>query len=326
MFDLARLKPSASLIAAMVFVCAFWTSAEASEWRINFREVASVSGEVVVLGDMAEPDGGIPADYWARLAKVELFAAPGTDAPALTMTRDELMPLLKARLGDWASVCAVPWQVRVVRGERMIYASEIKRRVVEFLTPKFAGAGGKVEFREFRLPGHIALKNAGDRLVVEAPAGVDPGKITLRLVVIGTDGRKYRSISASVFADMWMTAPCAARPLNRGDALRPEDITWERKNAAYISGEPYDPGMGIMRVKRPVGVGQVLTSRNLEIMPVVSEGSTVTLVYEGQRFTLAVPARALEDGTTGQSIPVENLQTEVRVTATVRDSQTVVVR
>jgi flagella basal body P-ring formation protein FlgA len=60
-------------------------------------------------------------------------------------------------------------------------------------------------------------------------------------------------------------------------------------------------------------------------MPLIAQGSRVSLVFEGPSIRLEVPAEALEDGRTGRSIMVRNLQSDKEILARVKDKNTVVV-
>ena len=126
--------------------------------------------------------------------------------------------------------------------------------------------------------------------------------------------------------DQWLSVPCAARPVNTHDRLGPEHVAFERKNAAFLSGDPWDGRSFGMRVKRPVGAGEVIYAKNLEDVPLVSRGDVVTLEFQGRFVHLSTDAKALSDGKLGERIPVRNLGSNREVIAEVVNASTVVVR
>jgi flagella basal body P-ring formation protein FlgA len=137
--------------------------------------------------------------------------------------------------------------------------------------------------------------------------------------------RKVHTLTGSAFLDVWRALPCAKRPLNRNEPLRPQDITFKRKNIAYVRHDVWDGKGGPWRMSRSVGEGQVIYSRNIEPLPVICEGEEITLKYKGDFIQLNVPALALDDANVGESIKVQNLQSKKRVYGRVKDSKTVVV-
>jgi flagella basal body P-ring formation protein FlgA len=129
-----------------------------------------------------------------------------------------------------------------------------------------------------------------------------------------------------VFLDVWQMVPCASRPLNPGAALEPEDVTFQRKNLAYLREAPWDGSGGPWQVRSPVGMNQVIYASSLRPLPAVRKGDLVLLVYEGELIRLQIQAQVLADGAIGETIPVRNLQNNNEVLARVRDFETVVVR
>lgn len=77
---------------------------------------------------------------------------------------------------------------------------------------------------------------------------------------------------------------------------------------------------------RPMGAGEVIYLSNLEDVPLISRGDTVSLVYEGSFVRLTATAEALADGRAGETIPVRNMQSRREIAAQVVDGGTVVVR
>ncbi|MGE4297830.1 MAG: flagellar basal body P-ring formation chaperone FlgA [Desulfovibrionaceae bacterium] len=295
-------------------------------WRLRIRDAAVVHGPRVLLGDIAVPAGALGQEQWASMAGMELWQSPPASDKPMVMTRDKLEAALRHYLGEKAALCVLPGRLLLQRGGVALDAAALQRLVVNTLTPLLTGVEGEVKLREFHVPDILFLQDATNTLTVEAVTTPGPGRLSLRLVEAGIDGGTRRSTTASVFVDVWRAMPAAAKPLNRGDVLQPDNVTYVRQNMAFLRGEAWDGRGGPWRMVRPVGTGQVVTMDAIEPQPVVSKGDAVTLMFEGRHVRLQVAAEALDDGGTGQAILVRNLQSKREVYARVRDAGTVVVQ
>lgn len=110
----------------------------------------------------------------------------------------------------------------------------------------------------------------------------------------------------------------AARPLNRGDILRPEDVTltsWDlRLPSAPVTD--LEPIMG-KEVMRPYAPGQPLDARQLRDPILVRRGDLVIVHARAAGVSVRTHARATEDGSLGQLIMLESTDTRQRYAARV---------
>ncbi len=299
--------------------------AGASQWRLKIMDAACVKGEKVLLGDIAEAYGEVPERLWQELSMKELWASP-PDGRAVTVVRSKLQGLLKYYLGaELAAMCALPSQLSIQKGGLVITADELRKRISEFVRIRLAGLDGQAELRDFRLPPSVFLANEFERLEITSARDVNAGRLPLRLNIMSSGDRIRQRLSASVFINLWRSVPCAAHPIHRGAAIKPENITFKRKNTAYYQ-DAWDGKGGPWRTIRSVGAGQIISLDIIEPMPAVAKGDKVVLVYQGDRIKLSVKALALGDGSVGDDVSVRNLQSNKTVQATVVDEHTVAVR
>lgn len=329
---LTRFAPAIALLAvtAAVMVCLMAAVATAgtaqAPWRLAIRNAAVTHGDMVVLGDIASPVGELPDAQWRSLSTVQLWRAPEGKGNQVVLSNRELRRVLRSRLGsDIASMCVIPASLAVQQGGRVIAGPDLERLVVEHLTPRVSSMRGDVKLRDFRLPSHVFLSDAASSLEVLVAGTFKPGRLSLRLREVDINGTQRRKYTGTVFMDQWLTVPCAARPINPRNGLTPGAVTYMSKNVAYLRGEPWDGKTFGVRVRRPVGAGEVIYAENLEDIPLISRGDKVTLEFRGKYVRLSVAAEAMADGKLGERIPVRNLQSEREILADVRDSQTVVV-
>jgi flagella basal body P-ring formation protein FlgA len=293
--------------------------------RIHVLEVACVENSQVVFEDVTEATGPHSQALRERFADRMLAEFNSLGPDRIILVRHQLTERLEAFLGRHIQTCLIPDSLTVQRGGMVFGPSKLQGLVVDFLTKKTGRLDGEVGFREFRLPSAVFLPDASCRVDVSA-SKVEPGRVYLTLTAKDAYGRDIRRYAAGVFVDLWKAVPCAARPMNRGEALRPDAVEFETKNLAYAGVELWDGKGGPWRVVRPIGLGRPITADALEPLPDVAAGDNVQLTYEGRHVVLSVPAKALEDGYVGKSIPVLNLQSERRVVARVRSHDQVVVQ
>lgn len=324
MIGTARRALAVGLFSLLLCGAAF--AAEGSGWRIVVKEAACAYGPRLLLSEIAEVRGAPPAGVWERLSTRELWRNAERPGRQTSVSRDQLEQLLRHYVPEVATrTWALPSQLTVQYGGALVDRFEIERQAVAFLTPRAAGLGGEAEFRDFRLPENVFLDNQYDHVEMELPGPLKPGRVNLRLKVVTPDGKVVRRLAASVFLDLWKAVPSASRPLNRMRPLDPADVTFLRKNVAYLP-DVWDGRGGPWRVARPVGQGQPITMSSLEPLPAVIKGERVMLVYHGERIQVAVKAEALSDADVGQMVTVRNLQTKKEILATVIDAHTVAVR
>lgn len=295
-----------------------------TDWRVQIREAAVVSGAVVQLGEIAGPVGVMPPETWARLSTTELWPAPDVGLKPMRISRAKLQTALASYLGQRAQYCILPSSIAIQRGGGLVGRETIIAEIVKTLTPVARNLGGDPEFRDYRVPDYVFLRDPANRLTAElTSAAMQPGRLSLRLREQALDGSVVRSISASVHLDLWKAVPAAARPLNKNEQLSPDKVTFVRKNLAYLRTDVWDGRGGPWRMKTTAGKDEVIYLESIEPLPLISRGDVIRLVYQGRNVRLEVPAEALGDGGFSQTIPVRNMQSKVQVYARVLDADTV---
>ena len=294
-------------------------------WKLRLHDTAIIRGEQVTLGEIAEPVGPIPPESWAKLAPTVLWPAPPEGRP-MNMTRPKVQQAMASYVGELSSLCLYPASMTLQRGGIVLREEELRTIVVKTLTATVRAMPGEADMQDFRLPTSVFLANAGQRVELEGPVDLVPGRVNLRFAVKEVDGSIVRRLTGSVFVDQWIDVPCASVPLNRDESLGPERVTFVRKNLAHMREIPWDGRGGPWRMTRAVGIGQPIYQTDVAVIPAVRKGAVLTLVYEGKNFMVSLPGEALSDGAAGESIMVRNLQSKKQLRATVRDGLTAVVR
>jgi len=312
---------------AVLFVCAL--DARATErpqgWWLAVKPAACAHGPRVLLGEIAEPRGDISAEAWKTMAARPLWNAPDRAGHQTALSRERMVALLKEFAEDLAPACVLPHQLVIQRGGTVENGEALARRVVTFLTDRVQALGGEVEITDLHAPDYIFLPGQRETLELTTSAPVKPGRVNLLFEMRSQNGKVGRRFAASAFLNVWKPLPVASRGMPRLEPLNLANVQYKRKNLAY-NENAWDGAGGPWRLAKNVGVEQVIRKDDLEPVPVIAKGGKVNLVYERPGIRLSVKAEALADAGVGQSIQVRNLQSNRKITATVQDAETVVVR
>ncbi|WP_291321898.1 flagellar basal body P-ring formation chaperone FlgA [Desulfonatronospira sp.] len=293
--------------------------AGSSEGLFWIDEHVAISGDVITFGDIATPRNARAEQYWSDIKDTQLWRAPNA-GQRIVLDRARVQQRLEVALGDLAQASIIPREIIFQRGRRVLDDDHLEDIVRDYIGPRVNSLGERIVFRDFRLPSPIFLESPYEEVEIETVRDPGPGRNSLRFVVRDGHGQVVRRHTGNVFVDVWVTVACADRPLNRGDIIEPGDVRFEEKNLAYVRREVWNGQSGPWRIRSSIGQGQPIYKRSLEPVPMVSRGSRVDMVYEGNHLTLVVPGKVLEDGQRGDRIMVRNMQSNKEVRATVESS------
>lgn len=114
----------------------------------------------------------------------------------------------------------------------------------------------------------------------------------------------------------------AAGTILTSDMLE-ERVTNQPPGGALMKGVAEAVGLRLVSALQP---GNVLTTRNVARAPTVMKGETITLIAEGEGFSISATARAEEDGFEGDLVSVRNVKSGVLLSGRVAQSGTVIIR
>lgn len=295
----------------------------ADDWRLRIREAAVTSTDMVTLGDIADPLGNIPPDTWRTLAATALWPAPTEAGKPFQVNKARLSQALREVLADSADRCILPTSIAVQRGGFVLREDDLRAFLVRSLAAQLNALPGKGELNDFRLPPYIFLAHPQQRVELEA-GKVVPGRITFRYVVREMDGVVLKRVAGSAFLDLWVDVAAAARPINKGDPLLPESVTFISMNVALLREMPWDGRGGPWQVLRPIAPGQAIFQGDLATQSMVRKGNIVVLLYQKGNVSIETQAEVMADAEPGETIAVRNVQTRKQIFAVVRDARTVV--
>ncbi len=329
-------RGSAALFsAALVLVCLFAVEAFAvggagakPGWTLRVAPAAAVSGERVMLGEIASPGEDFPEQVWTAMSTTPLWKAPRNRGASMVVAADKLYNALRYYLRDAPVTLSLPKQIVIRRGGGVILRETLRRQLVEYLTPRLKELGGRAEMSSIQVPPYVFVDAPDTSPTFEAKGGVRPGRNMVSVMAVSGTGRNVKKGSAQAVVEVFKTVPAALRVINPIDGeIKAGMVAWAEKNLAKIGrGRIWDGTGGPWRVKKPVPPGGVIFADNLESLPLIFKGDMVTLAYRGKNIRLSLPVEALTDGALNGKITVQNLQSKRRIVGKVKDRNTVLVR
>jgi flagella basal body P-ring formation protein FlgA len=107
----------------------------------------------------------------------------------------------------------------------------------------------------------------------------------------------------------------AAREIARGEEIRREDLRLETQHASpALRGAAADPDRIVgLRARRRIARGAPIRSTWLEVIPVISKGERVRLLYSVGDLVIESTGRAEEDAAHGETLRAINLDSKKRI-------------
>ncbi|NNL85028.1 MAG: flagellar basal body P-ring formation protein FlgA [Myxococcales bacterium] len=107
----------------------------------------------------------------------------------------------------------------------------------------------------------------------------------------------------------------AAREIARGEEIRREDLRLETRHASRaLRGAAADPDRLVgLRARRRIARGAPIRSNWLEVIPVISKGDRVRLLYSVGDLIIESTGRAEEDAAHGETLRAVNLDSKKRI-------------
>lgn len=125
------------------------------------------------------------------------------------------------------------------------------------------------------------------------------------------------TIHVPVAVKSFVDVAIIARPISRNVPIRETDLRFEEREISLLSSGYYtsiQPLLGKV-AKRPLINGTVVSPNDLDAQKIIRRGNRVTIIAEGDSFSVRMEGIAQRDAAEGEQIPVENLSSQRRVDA-----------
>ncbi|HEY2252951.1 MAG TPA: flagellar basal body P-ring formation chaperone FlgA, partial [Planctomycetaceae bacterium] len=219
-----------------------------------------------------------------------------------------------AHLAAWASgkssntsmVAATPTATRDVNKTR----NELNQRVADYL----AHASGQSAALQVKcdVPSEQLALLPADSATWKLSGGSEPWTGKQRILISFAGPQGDDSFTASV--DVLLPVAVAIRPLDRGAVVTAADVELQPQDPGLQSQNRSVPFTTIdslvgMETKRAIQVGDMITTDAVQPPVLVKRGDAVSVYARGGGIQVRTIARARENGSLGQPVQVESLDT-----------------
>jgi flagella basal body P-ring formation protein FlgA len=299
-----------SIIAALTLAILFGGAADAQTAAPALKAQATVTSDVVRIGDLVENAGPV--------ADVAIFRAPDLGTTGAVAT-DRIVDAIRPHQLIGIDTRGIA-EVLVTRASRSIGVPEIANSVAQALA-------GQYNFGDAR---NIQVNFDHDvrTLQIESTATG-----TLQVMALAYDSRTARfdvtfglpssaelrrqSAHYSGTAIETVDAVTVTRPVERGEVLKPSDLAVLRRPKTEIGLLTGLDAVAGLAARRPLRPGQPLAPVDVMKPEIVQRNDTVTIVYQAPGVTLTLRGQAHDAGALGDTIGVLNMESKRVVQAVV---------
>ncbi len=194
--------------------------------------------------------------------------------------------------------------------------SSIQTAISHFITREFKTASD-FNYTISQFDQRLKLPSCPQPLHVFIPTGIlKSGRNSIGVSCLS---EKKWTIFSRIQINSYQNVLVLTQPLNRGDIITPQRLTFERKNTSNLNrGYIQDPGQVINKqLVRNLAAGTILTSNHLTEPKLIKRGEKVNIQAKSAYFNIHMSGIALMDGRKGQNIRVRNIKSKRIVQATV---------
>ncbi|QCK88074.1 flagellar basal body P-ring formation protein FlgA [Phreatobacter aquaticus] len=300
--------------AALVLQCALAWPALAQQ--ATLKAEVTVSEDIVRLGDLVDNAG--------RFAASPVFRAPdlghtGQLASWRVLEAAKRLGLNGIATGDVS-------EVAVTRAARVIPLAELEERIAQ-TSARVLGVGDatKIQVTFDRGTRSIAVEPGayGDLSVTRFELDARNGRFEATLEVRGsTLSQRSGGFRLSGQAAETVEFLVPARAINRGEVLKAADLVIERRPRFEVSSMSPDalstlPQAVGLAARRPLAPERPFRSADLMKPEIVERNANVLIIYNANGLTLTIRGKALEAGSEGDVIQVQNLNSRKTLSAVI---------
>lgn len=313
-----------------LFVAALWLCTIgpvfAGALTVTVAAETIVPGPSISFGDIADISG----DDLQRIRYLQSLRIGGAAPPGgrLQFTRELLGSKLAAVGADFSGIIwNVPDQVSIVTDSQQVAGQKIIDAGMNFLQSRLGSSNADLEIEAFGYQEDLAVPVGDLSLQCELPYGVRKGGPTLVNVTVQANGRIFTKIGVRYTVRIFDTVLVASRAIGADEPLNTGNVVLQRMDTAplgngYLTGYRQIDGM---IARRPIAPGAVLTEISLEKPVMIKRGTNITILARKGDLEVGAPGLAMQDGTLGQIIRVQNLTSKRYLTAKVISSDAVLV-
>ncbi len=315
-----RLVLVAFMIISMLFSPAPAGAAETHEQvdavvTLNEHSVVDPH-EKVDLGDVSTIDAAEAVAY--QLSILELTSPPH---PGRSKSIDSNYIKSKVSRRGFNIEIRGPRRVHIEGDYKTLTASELEQYAMDCVQSQLPRDGKDYRVSVYRNADDIVLPPCEDIRVEPNLAwrSVRLGTNTVALNIY-VDGEDYKRITTSIKVEASAYVLTATQPIARGDHLTANNTAWEERDISrssdpVIAGDDWSIPAWVST--RNVTVGDIISTRNVELPPAVERGDEVIVVVKSGGVVLRARGVAKDSGAIGDRVRVETYVSDEEVHARV---------
>jgi len=302
------------VLACALAACLLWTSAAVAGVGIKPRSV--VDSEDIRLGDLFD---GVPSGAEAVVGKSPL---PG-ESVAFDVAR--LAALARAAGLDWSPTNRHA-RVVVERMGRAVERGEIEAALTAALRERGVQHNYRAEIGGRGITTFVAPGPAAAIVVRDIRIDRELARFSAILdIEVDADSTKSLTVSGRIFPVVQVAM--LSRIVRPGEVIRDSDIEFIEIAADRVGRDVLIDQSDIVgrTPRRQLAPSAPLRRADLQTPILVAKGSIVDLIVQTSNMLLTAKARAIEDGSLGETIRVVNIRSEKTVVGVVEAPNRVVV-
>lgn len=172
---------------------------------------------------------------------------------------------------------------------------------------------GKIRFKKIDLPQAVKIPN-GKLLVEVIPSDPSIIKSSRFTLIFRVDGRIVKNIVVRGELEVISRVVIAAADLQRGSLISAADVKLALADLTNLRNPIFTPGEVIgMRLKRSIRQGKPLSSRLVELPPIIKRGELVTITIRKGGLTVTARGIASHDAKQGAMVRVRNSSSQKEI-------------
>lgn len=317
--NLYRLTMVILCVAGILFTV---STVNAQALTIVVAAESQVTGSYFTLGDIASISGD-DSNRIAELSQIKLGSTP-LPGRSYIFTVELLNTRLSAANADLTNIAwQVPQQFKVTALSQQIDGQRLVADAEKFLKNKLNGSD--VLITSLSQPQDIFVPPGMVDFNLELPYGIRYNSPTNVSIGVQVSGRTFTIAKLRFDVKKYEQVAVTSRPIAANETITPDAIIFERRDIGrmppgYFTGLNKILGL---TVKRQLGPGLVLNDSMVAKPIVIKRGQAVNITAKVGDIEVSTSGVALQNGSIGQFIRVQNINSKKVVNGRIIDESTV---
>lgn len=299
--------------------------ANAEGIKIVIYPEVHVEEAFITLGQLADISGDdVTRVSSLRQLKLGSAAAPGS---SIVLTKELMGMRLAATGSDFSNIeWAIPDAVKVTTRSQMISGQAlIEKAVVAIKDQAGLRASGDLSIVSIGSVQDVITPLGQSVLTSSLPYGIRYNTPTTVQMTIHVNGQVFTKTSLKFEVKLYRQVAVATNPISSGEILTIDKLRYERMDTGRL-GPGYftdiDKVLGLV-TRRSLTPGMVVTDAMVNKSVLIKRDSVVNIIARIGSMEVTAAGRAMQDGSEGQLVRVQNINSTKIISAKVLDASTV---